>query len=1112
MPSRHYLNALRSGTGTLPAPKPGIWDTHEDFLKSYADSVDIQGQFSVADVTHNIPSVFQRPIQFQFAMSNPKNPLHDALVGEWRGLMAVLALGEWLDLQIDMQEFNVPDYDEEETSWVGNETCGDLHFRAMLRNQRPLRPAKGSTPEKPKKRLSDWEKWWVIRCNGALLGATSPWTVLYTASHYVTPPAVPWQKDGLLIDPILHYDPKGSGQGSVELSMLHAWVSLLLDAKENWMFPQELGAYENLLSVILKDWKKSLDRYKRSDMKLELSDSKIAEAPFSTLFRSPIGLQREDSDLYENSDLYLDTNQGRVLVLYDEMTPKVRIHRGVFADRVNLSSMKAEGQSFRTTDGVVIHQAYIIPKRLFFPPRLIRMALSSDAFRSSNFSTPLQPSFFRYFDHDGLKGLEITESNGAPTASLKLRLHNGKDVTIRRSYTKEEVEDLKNEPLPAMALWPKEYDTAWRESFAAYATDANNPTPVSAKPLMADGSVAKDEAIRNKGQKPVRLWHLETPAIGFALRLQPDAGSRDDAQDAGLVLRHSMDHVVSSRPGRMWRVGVDFGTSSTTVMVEDGDGRMRELPFDGHLLNLIDASRTHESEIEIERNLYPREPITPPFRTLLYKSEETATLFGKSSPFTMRFGSDIRTDVINKPIEDLKWGMPERQGTSPLNAYLEALTRYITWEARSKGVSELKFFWSYPTSLPKGAQTVMQDFWSTLRGGSWHPEMQIDVLDRGMSESEASCRAITEDTGRIRSKVLSITVDIGGGSTDIAFWSDRKLLDQVSFKVAGNDMLDRTYLTVDTLQEFYRICTGQEIPSSELKALIGRPEIYVNGALSDAKGNESGDPSKHPICDYIRRSGKAGGAPWVSFRSMIYLFFTGICYYMGVQARSFGNVEPQIDVFFGGRGSAMLTWLTSRKDEVSDALEKALLLGLSRPSDDGVANVFPQGTRTVQFFGQAISHDVKLPRLKTEVAKGLLVMDHLKLSPSPFKGALAGEVDWRKGSAENAAKVKWNERLGPEQLSEVQPPVDFSSTMIGHFLSEVIQEDMESLERFNLDADLLRTLAVDRADVVNLIQISRDAGENLSQPIFAFELKALMHKYAQNVMRASGTNKSGIES
>src|ERR1039458_9279753 len=102
---------------------------------------------------------------------------------------------------------------------------------------------------------------------------------------------------------------------------------------------------------------------------------------------------------------------------------------------------------------------------------------------------------------------------------------------------------------------------------------------------------------------------------------------------------------------------------------------------------------------------------------------------------------------------------------------------------------------------------------------------------------------------------------------------------------------------------------------------------------------------------------------------------------MGTQTRLCSVEAPLVDVFFGGRGSAMLTWLSLKPAQIAETLGNAFRLGLRRVADDGVAGTFPaysEASLVVNFNGQSVFADSELPRLKTEVARGLLVKSEMK--------------------------------------------------------------------------------------------------------------------------------------
>jgi hypothetical protein len=1107
MPLRPFLNPLRDVDGGLPVPaERGTWTSQTDFLAKYAKSVDIgKEQMSVGNLAHSVPSVFQRPIQFHMAISNTESPLHRAVVGEWRGLMAVFCLADWAGLRVTATEFPVPEIPKDAKSSVGSEKVGDLHFKAMLRNQLPSRrverptiPGNGKA-EAETKRISDWEKWWVIKCNDALLGATSPWTLLYTASEYTAPAAIPWQSaDKRLIDPIDFFDPFRSGHECTELAIVYAWVTKLLEEKDSWGFDNELGEYSSLLSRTLTAWQTELEPYnqgRKLDSQLPSHFSKAA-SPYDNILTTPAQFNGDDSDLY------LQTRQGKVLVFYNGMPPNARVSRGVRADRIDISKLPPEGDSLVTRDGISIRQKYIVAERFFFPEKLIRLDLAPGAFTTANVSTPIKPGFFKYLGYEHLEGIRVTDINGRCSARLKLTLANGKTIPIDHVYGNDDFLKLEGFDNPALALWPKDYDPEWKHQFAAYAAPKSD---LLVKPLFEDGTEAKDQSDgRSPHENQVRIWHLGRPAIGFILRLKVKEMGNPvfTVADLGLVLRGDTVGGPKILGSRSWRIGVDFGTSSTSVMVDkgtkkgDGSEVIEEMPFPAHMLPLIDPLKTLGAQEEIARNLYPQDPVSSPFRTLLYHAQETATIFGGDGEYTMRFTSEVKFDLLNKPIENLKWGTTATAGENPLNAYLTALVRYIVWEARCHGVKEVKLGWSYPTSLPKHSLGAMQQFWGTLQNKSWHDGMDV-LVDRFMSESEAACRSITKRIGLVRTQPLTITVDIGGGSTDVAFWSGSELLHQVSFKLAGNDMLDRAFLDSAALVEIFRICTGDGIGTDEAEKMEDRAEIFANAALAQAQVDAGNQPQKHPLPNHIFNRGLQTTAPWLRFRSLVYLFFTGLCYYMGVKSRSFAITVPQVDVFFGGRGSSMLTWLTNDPASLESALVHAFTVGLNRSADDGVPMQFENiaGVQ-VHFYGQALKFNKDLPLLKTEVAEGLLSSPNQILKSDPPTSVSADEKGWTR----NGVPVAWTASLSPADLAALKAPNEagFVGTSIGYFLWEILQEDkFKSLQKLLVDEERLKKLKLNGNEIDNIMRKEAESDNRVLQPIFAYELMALMQQYAK---------------
>lgn len=1138
----YYLNALRHDeTKKLAPPKPGTWKDDGNFLVNYAESIDVTVQLAATEMAHSVPSVFQRPMQFYWALDETrKDPLRTAVTSEWRGLMALVGLARWMNLNLQPVKFTVPTPKNDEGSFVGNEASGDLHFRAILRNQIPLRPASAlpPTPGEVPRQASDWETWWMLRCDGVSIGATSPWTLVYTAAEYIAPPGIPWQKKGVLIDPIRFYDPSGSAaEKPLVLIALHAWVKELLAAKEKgmWGVPSHLSSQETVVLKALGAWLKELARYENPEIGFKVETAFFPEAPLRNILVQIDGLKSGDGvgshskQAPHRSDVFIAGRKGsEVVVLSSTLPPATCVYDGLFAHSIDIPRLPASGVKLPVMNGSPIDCNYIVAEELLFPPKLVRLP-SRPIFScgNENLTVPLTPAYVEYFGFPGKKDMSVAKDGEGFTAILHIPLRDGKTLNVEKHYPPTSIVSFTGVP-PAFAVWPDRYDEQWKHGFAAFS--ANERGNIRVKTITADGTVSNTDetACSGAGQKPACIWECSTPPIGFALSV----GENDEqALAAGLVLRENLEGPPQISPQKTWHAAVDFGTSSTTVMVDRGNGA-KELEFAGRTVFLTQkpASESADAFNNISANLYPSEARVPPFLTLLY--DTVATVFGaERDPYTLRFASSAAAPGGGDPVRDIKWGRYSGgAATNPLMVYLTALVRYIVWEARMEGAKTLEIAWSYPLSLPVGSYSIMKSFWGKLSSQYDSTGIEVTASATGMPESEAICRALCKDRQnksvvKVLTDGLTIAVDVGGGSTDIAFWSGSRLLDQVSFKLAGNDILNAEYLSDTALDCLFDAC-NRTPPAAERQQFMENALIYLNDALTEARVEKkkdaaifrSSNPRLHPLVQRIL-GGHEDSYPWQQFRSMIYLFFTGLSYYLAVHARSLDVRENRVEIYFGGRGSAFLTWLHGSGAEVAALLEHAFQCGLDSASDDNTPVYFRNQKRRIEFLGLPFQYSDQYPALKTEVVRGLLRTDlDLEVPKSDDAGeegdkvrsCVAGEVLWTL----NGDRIDWGHRLRSADLKDLHYPdaAAFESTTIGHFMAVLLRAEAEKdagfINRLSLDKDNLRGLVLEGINVHQLIletaQQFAQQGECVSQPIFAYELSDLMEQYAKKASQSHG--------
>jgi len=154
--------------------------------------------------------------------------------------------------------------------------------------------------------------------------------------------------------------------------------------------------------------------------------------------------------------------------------------------------------------------------------------------------------------------------------------------------------------------------------------------------------------------------------------------------------------------------------------------------------------------------------------------------------------------------------------------------------------------------------------------------MAIDILQHGITEAQASAVHFLMNTD-FNTAGYAAVIDIGGGTTDISFWHQRKLLLEDSVKFAGSDLIE----IVTDLVKF----VGAE---SHTYDIVMRKWPYVH--FSWDKKMETF--LTKPEC---ARTFRTFG-----------LFYGGICYYIGMHMKKEKIKYPLSHVAFAGNGIRFL--------------------------------------------------------------------------------------------------------------------------------------------------------------------------------------------------------------
>jgi hypothetical protein len=1070
MSARIFLNELKTDKRLLANPESGAWKADRDFLARFSNDILVTGE--VADrIVNSVPSVFARPIQFSEALFDEKHPLHQTFRNQWRGLLTLFALRKALAIPLSVTLFSLR---KPEAIRADDR---DRRFSLVLRNQLPR-------PE------AEWENWLLLYCQGKLVGATSPWTVVYTPAAYRIEEGAPWiDANGALDDPWSSlYDPNG---GNEELATLNAWLVQLI-ALHPWGMAAHHDREAGAIRKALETWRTEIDQKvkPRTDAKSLDRSFEAASAPYSH-FLSAIDVPPLRTTI--PSDLLLNDNDGCGAIVLSRKAlqapqmRKKRIDGAVRVEDLNLEALKGpEGKAgWRARTGAEILRPYVIAEEYFLSNRILRIPLTENAISvgSLNYSLPLKPAFLKHFSHTKIMDIVSMQVDGDRVAvRLRLPLRNGETLTVEKTYkVSENVETVPEGTLiPSLAVWPDFYDSEWTDNEAILVQTAPRTHSILFAPLFEEGDAEQGFAIKEDAPS-VAVWECTKPPLGFAVFIK-DADGR--SVDAGLIVRANTE--PPRKTGAVWNVGIDFGTSNTQVMLKTSDEDSR-LVLHGRALPLVAASDVNE--LQLNESTHHIGAVTPPFPTLLRrgtvsvisKGGGSVTPRGVMSPKINLITLGLNADTY---VRDVKW---TADGSSQ-KEYLEHLARMVVTEARAAGASQLRFEWSYPLSLPARIRSTMETFWSSVGNAYTRKGLQV-TSGPGMTESDAICRCVAaHEMLPILAGNLSISLDIGGGSTDIGFWSDKTLIDRLSFNVAGNDIVRLAAGFQAVNRELVAAAGGFGTGEEFLGAFRKQPEILWNALLSEGahKNQALGDaPHAHPL---LTTMGRANSAEWRKCRTAVTIAFGGIFFYAGVHSgRHFKQASAGVAIYVGGKGSALLSWI-GPPDRVREVLQKYFEAGFS------IGN---KGTKVgLDLYGPVVGigggSEVRIA-LKDEVASGLLEGDALKAAVGAdldLGSTAVGEVNWVDGDRE----LPWNEMVSAEKLARLSPPANDNSSFVAYFLKQVLRPSAESND---LDSEGLQKLQVSQNWTINAIRKKVD--EQVLQPIFAYELKSLVRRYAESV-------------
>lgn len=903
-----------------------------DFLKRLADGLAVSSDFRAIDSIDSIPDVWARPILFRMALFGSQGfdkSLHKKVRGEWRALLAMLALQDMRHLDLTVDEVHL------------NNDGGLGQTLSMLAPQDSA-SASGTSAK------GNWGDIYVISCNGALLAITSPTTLVAAVADYsaaIKDMGEPWTIDGnsdgkQLMDPLDHLMDN-------ELSGLHLWLTELKNNLSNFIpsdvkkdnetwrgLSQALDEYiqdvESKVGGTFEPTGNLVAAGRNMHIGLGKFMDKMVAAPASFITGS--GAIAGSAVLLKTGPDRAAANQ--LLIVSPEMLDfiatshglkksKIVVWPGITANDIRNGSLTG---GYSVINGVSLGNAQWRRPEEFFTEHMAVQAgdkalpgtLSvpgSDILSQDDMSLilPLKAEILEYFTpqeimhriHVDKVGSNISVQFTFPLSGIN---GHGFEYKVEKSYPMQEVLFLTTS-VPVVEIWPNFKRPGWQRYYLYYENDdAQNST----KGTGCDFFYVYPWAYGNNiaGDTPIQgLMNLYTARLsGFpdALVCTVNRSMGGSAQpiDVGLLLLKSPPEV-SPQMGTNWQIGIDFGTSSTMIYYRNGSRTPQPLVLQP---NLFQVTKSELLRLQTYRNFIPSSVTQRDGSFLSIFQLLNGSRLHNNNPqiLPLQDGNVFRLpsaegaeaqdfrDKGEQMDANLKW-KDDMVGRLKVGAYIKQICMQIMAEAAQNNVGTITWNFSYPTAFSADqAMTFQLACRNAVRDVIQDSGFPDGATPENWPESKASAYYFNRLGGNAFADG-AICLDIGAGTTDVSVISGEtaKIVYHTSLQFAGRYMFRSIYKNYKLIAPNLNLDVNDQ---EQLDTLIDADMREHSAEYLSALPNKSGQADVQKMLQLAQYA------------------MAGIFYYLGnllgiLHGKGIFEGDTVPDIYIGGNGSRIFYWI-----------------------------------------------------------------------------------------------------------------------------------------------------------------------------------------------------------
>lgn len=553
------------------------------------------------------------------------------------------------------------------------------------------------------------------------------------------------------------------------------------------------------------------------------------------------------------------------------------------------------------------------------------------------FLIPLKPLFFKYFTVEELRG---NMSDGKPMVEMKLLAGDSVNIILRIP--------IKGAGNVSYIEYSRIY---YNNSSADIQNNAGNVTELKFTGFImpqirfnnAADAIYNVSCIQASNAKIEFTFYVDDEKISM-----PFKSCRNEDQEIlikaenYLVKGQNFDYIqVHSntyhgiivpifklqRNVETYEFAVDLGTSNTHIEYRKSGEAPKVFSFthkDRELCEMFIPLKNEYGYLEdlqaetelVEKDFIPGEigngDFKFPTRTVL-SCAKTVDWSKVIDPFTLinlPFTYDKRSDLSYNNLKyNIKWGKGEDMRV--MESYVRTLMLIIRNKVllNNGNLSKTKITWFYPISMAPERLRRLKETWDDA-----YKEYFSDGVTNSMTESAAPIQYFFK---RYSTATSLVNVDIGGGTTDIAFAKDKVISHVTSFRFASNALFENSFSNLDShngivdyhkgsiiklledknLSELIRVfnSTNNEHPSNMASFLFGLRDNSLPKAV--------GINDKAIDFNYLLQEDE-------NFKIVFIVFYTSIIYHIAQITKVLGLDVPR-HISFSGNGSKVIRVITT---------------------------------------------------------------------------------------------------------------------------------------------------------------------------------------------------------